>query len=239
MGISGTATEVTISPSGGNVTNDADKKITVTPTVTTTYTISAKNGTASASPKTVTVTVTGGGGGTTPTYDLTLNKSGTGEGNVTSEPAGINCGDDCSSDRGTYNANVVVTLTAEEAEGSTFAGWGGACVNSTGACEVTMNQAKTVTATFDTASTPLEAPEIESFGAERSEITAGESVNLVWSLSGGPSDFSLIMNDVTEQNLTVTGRTSVSVSPDSTTTYRLSVTNDAGDDVEYTTVTVN
>ncbi len=59
--ISGTATEVTISPSGGNVTNDPDKKITVTPTTTTTYTINAKNGTVTSTSKTATVTVTNGG----------------------------------------------------------------------------------------------------------------------------------------------------------------------------------
>lgn len=176
---------------------------------------------------------------TTPTYVLTVNKVGTGKGSVTSAPEGISCDDDCSNDTGTYNASVVVTLTAEEAEGSTFAGWSGACTNSTGPCEVAMNEAKTVTATFGTASTQLEAPEIESFQAVRSTITAGETVDLVWNLSGGPSDFSLIINDVTEQSLTVTGRTSVPVSPDSTTTYRLSVTNDGGDDIKYTTVIVN
>ncbi len=57
-GISGTATEVTISPAGGgNLVNDSDKKLTVTPTATTTYTINAKNGASAASPKSVTVTV--------------------------------------------------------------------------------------------------------------------------------------------------------------------------------------
>lgn len=41
-----------------------------------------------------------------------------------------------------------------------------------------MNEAKAVTATFGTASTQLEAPEIESFQTVRSTITAGETVEL-------------------------------------------------------------
>lgn len=176
--ITGAATEVTISPGVGNVTADADKKVTVKPTSTTTYTINAKNGTATASPKTATVTVTGSGGGTTPPYVLTLNKSGTGEGSVTSEPEGINCGDDCSSDTGTYNANVVVTLTAEEAEGSTFAGWSGACTNATGACEVTMDSAKNVTATFTQSNTTPE-PSLDVLSATYNTNFSADGVAVI------------------------------------------------------------
>jgi uncharacterized repeat protein (TIGR02543 family) len=64
---------------------------------------------------------------------------------VTSSPAGINCGSDCSE---TYNNNTVVTLTASASTGSTFTGWSGACTNSTDTCQVTMTVARSVTANF-------------------------------------------------------------------------------------------
>ena len=78
-------------------------------------------------------------------YPLTVTKGGTGSGTVTSSPAGINCGTDCMEN---YNSGTMVTLTAAAASGSTFAGWSGACAG-TGVCTVTMDGAKSVTATFD------------------------------------------------------------------------------------------
>jgi len=77
-------------------------------------------------------------------YALTISKSGTGNGTVTSSPAGINCGSDCSE---AYNQGTNVSLTAAPSAGSTFGGWSGAC-SGTGGCSVTMNSDKTVTATF-------------------------------------------------------------------------------------------
>ena len=78
------------------------------------------------------------------TYSLTVSKAGTGSGTVTSSPAGISCGSDCSQ---TYNYNTSVTLTAAPSTSSTFTGWSGACTG-TGSCIVTMTAAKSVTATF-------------------------------------------------------------------------------------------
>jgi hypothetical protein len=79
------------------------------------------------------------------THTLTVSKSGSGSGTVTSSPAGIDCGSDCSQ---TYNYGTSVTLTASPAFGSTFAGWSGAC-SGTGSCVVSMTSAKSVTATFN------------------------------------------------------------------------------------------
>ena len=53
---------------------------------------------------------------------LTVTRSGTGSGTVTSNPAGIGCGSDCSQ---SYTAGTVVTLSAAAAAGSTFTGWSG------------------------------------------------------------------------------------------------------------------
>ncbi len=75
---------------------------------------------------------------------LTVAKAGNGVGSVRSTPAGITCGSDCTQ---SYASGTVVTLTATVRSGSSFSGWSGVCTG-TGACVVTMNAAKTVTATF-------------------------------------------------------------------------------------------
>jgi hypothetical protein len=77
-------------------------------------------------------------------YTLSVSKSGTGTGTVTSSPSGINCGSACSSN---FSTGSSVSLMANASGGSTFTGWSGACTG-TGACAVTMNSAKTVAATF-------------------------------------------------------------------------------------------
>jgi 6-phosphogluconolactonase (cycloisomerase 2 family) len=77
-------------------------------------------------------------------YTLTASKAGSGTGMVTSSPAGINCGADCSEP---YVSGTSVTLTATPASGSTFSGWSGDC-SGTGACVVSMSAARSVTATF-------------------------------------------------------------------------------------------
>jgi hypothetical protein len=79
------------------------------------------------------------------TFTLAVTKSGTGTGTVTSSPSGISCGSTCSEN---FSSGTVVNLTATPDSGSTFAGWSGAC-SGTGACSVTMDAAKSVSATFN------------------------------------------------------------------------------------------
>jgi len=80
----------------------------------------------------------------TPTYTtLTVNKAGLGSGTVTGQ--GIDCGSDCTED---FTDASRVTLTAEEGGGMSFAGWSGCDTSSGNTCTVTMNQDRTVTATF-------------------------------------------------------------------------------------------
>jgi len=81
-------------------------------------------------------------------YTLTVQKSGSGSGTVTSSPSGINCGSDCTE---TYNAGMIVTLTAMAGSGSTFEGWSGGGCSGTGTCPVAMEASKTVTAAFASA----------------------------------------------------------------------------------------
>ena len=66
---------------------------------------------------------------------LTVVKTGSGQGTVTSNPAGINCGGDCNQP---YAPGTSVTLTAEPEQGSTFEGWSGAC-GGTVTCTVPMD----------------------------------------------------------------------------------------------------
>jgi uncharacterized repeat protein (TIGR01451 family) len=81
----------------------------------------------------------------TPTFTLTVQKTGSGNGTVTSSPAGINaCGATCTAD---YLDGTIVELTANIGPDTDFLGWGGAC-SGTGACQVTMSAARSVTANF-------------------------------------------------------------------------------------------
>ncbi len=78
-------------------------------------------------------------------FDLVLSKSGTGVGTVTSSPAGIDCGSDCSE---TLVDGTSVTLTATPTTGSSFAGWSGSECSGTSTCTVTMLGARSVDAKF-------------------------------------------------------------------------------------------
>jgi YVTN family beta-propeller protein len=70
-------------------------------------------------------------------YALTLMMIGTGAGSIAANPTG-----------GTYAHGAVVAVTATPAAGSQFSGWSGACSGSSNPCNVTMDGAKSVTATF-------------------------------------------------------------------------------------------
>jgi len=85
-------------------------------------------------------------------YALTVVLAGAGAGAVTSSPAGIVCGSDCTN---VYNTGTVVTLTAAPAVGSKLSAWSGGGCSGAGACKVTVNAAKTVTATFVPATVTL------------------------------------------------------------------------------------
>jgi len=78
-------------------------------------------------------------------YTVTTNRSG--NGSITSSPAGIDCrtaGGTCSAP---YLYGTSITLTATPDAGNVFTGWSGACTG-TGACTLTVEANKSVTATF-------------------------------------------------------------------------------------------
>ena len=92
---------------------------------------------------TTSVGSTGGQTGTTPaTFLLSTEVAGTGAGDVIA--SGFSCSSTCSH---SYPAGATVSLQAQPASGSTFAGWGGAC-GGAGSCTVTLTGDRSVSATF-------------------------------------------------------------------------------------------
>lgn len=91
---------------------------------------------------------TGQGGGTT-SYALQVSRAGTGSGSVSSSPTGISCGSTCSAN---FSPGTSVTLSASASSGSVFAGWSGDCSGAQSSCTVSMNLARSVSATFNSSS---------------------------------------------------------------------------------------
>lgn len=79
-----------------------------------------------------------------------------GIGKVTSSIGGINCGLGSTACSAYLATNATVTLTAAWGANGTFTGWSGACSGSASTCTVTMDSARSVTATF-ASNTPPQA----------------------------------------------------------------------------------
>ncbi len=107
---------------------------------------------------------------------LTVMKAGGGSGVVTSVPAGINCGATCVF---AFRATQV-TITAAADPGAEFVTWSGAGCAGSAPCMITMDAAKTVTATFETRLDPprLVAPLSTATATSRRPI-------LRWELAPG------------------------------------------------------
>jgi Divergent InlB B-repeat domain len=78
-----------------------------------------------------------------PCQPVTVSLAGTGTGSVTDGGA-ISCPSSCT---GSYAEGSAASLTATPAPGSVFTGWSGGCTGSA-ACDVTVNSATAITATF-------------------------------------------------------------------------------------------
>ncbi|MBI5181593.1 MAG: SBBP repeat-containing protein [Nitrospirae bacterium] len=141
---------ITSSPAGIDCGNDcyenyaANTVVTLTATPASGSTFTGWNSDADCSDGVVTMDANKNCTATFFKPTLTVTKVGIGT--VTSIPAGINCGTDCSE---AYNPGTSVTLTATPSTNYSFAGWSGDdCSDGV----VTMNAIKTCTAIFNTTS---------------------------------------------------------------------------------------
>ncbi len=80
---------------------------------------------------------------------LTVDKTGTGDGTVTSAPPGINCGAGCTTENADFIINTMVTLTAAADGISSFSGWGGACAAAGTNASATVNMTDAMTCSAD------------------------------------------------------------------------------------------
>ena len=80
-----------------------------------------------------------------PPVALSVTARGSAPGSITSDPAGISCASSCLA---SFAAGTVTTLVATPGPRARFKGWGGACSGTAPGCTVTLNSARSVTATF-------------------------------------------------------------------------------------------
>lgn len=114
---------------------------------------------------------------------LTITKLGTGTGGVTADIGTLIW----SGNVGTanYATNTLVTLTPVESAGSFFAGWSGACTNTSGQCVIIMNSNQAVSAIF--ASNPVLS--VTKLGTGTGDITANVGI-LNWTDNVGTANYS-------------------------------------------------
>ena len=119
--------------------------------------------------------------GAAPTHALTITKAGQGTvtGKVETYQTVINCGPDCSE---AVPVGKTVELTAAPGPGHAFAGWSGACTGKD-ACIVTMDAAKSVTATFDFVVT-ANPPRLGNIST-RAQVLTGSDVMIGGFVIGG------------------------------------------------------
>ena len=131
-------------------------------------------------------------------HTLSVSTAGEGSGTVTSDPAGIDCGEDCSEG---YEEGTAVTLTATPDDGSTFDGWSGDCTG-TGPCEVTMDAPHDVTATFGTGGTSCG----EGSECDEGTLPPGGTLSTVQGTPANPvspdDPFALGLENVSGQTIT-------------------------------------
>lgn len=139
-------------------------------TATTKFEITAASG---SGPVTSTVTVNVGEG----QVNLTVNKSGSGDGTVVSSPSGIiNCGSTCSNPV-TIGATVSLTATPAAGSGLPSAGvWGNTCVSQGGSvsgstCTIRVESPLTLTATFVAGAKTVTVAKVTGFGAGDGTVT--------------------------------------------------------------------
>jgi hypothetical protein len=111
-----------------------------------------------------------------PLSALSVSLAGNDGGSVTSTPAGINCGNVCSS---SFITGTKIALTATPNATSNFTGWSGAC-SGAGSCNVTLNATASVNATFtaqDFSMAPASTSLSLQSGTPQTDIIAVAGIN--------------------------------------------------------------
>ncbi|NEX16035.1 MAG: hypothetical protein C1943_05220 [Halochromatium sp.] len=99
---------------------------------------------------------------TPPVPALTVTK--TGEGDVLSDPVGIDCGETCTA---TFSLGTPVTLDASAHSGYHFDSWSGACTGALPRCDLLFDQALAVQANFNQGPLPSYRLQVEKQGSGR------------------------------------------------------------------------
>lgn len=129
---------------------DNDKQVSLTATAAANYVFSGWSGACTGASNSCSVTMSQARSVkanfvSVPTNSVALNLTVTGNGNVQSNPAGINCGSTCAA---SFPTSTSVVLTATPNSNHTFTAWSGACSGSANTCTVSMAQARSVQASF-------------------------------------------------------------------------------------------
>ena len=121
---------------------------------------------------------------------LTVTKSGTGSGTVSSSPAGVNCGDTCTN---VFDLKTPITLTATADAGSTFTGWIGVCTGTNPSnSQFTFTANSSCTAVFTSSNVPALGAHprlwLSDLQTRNRLISAAQSNNAEWSRLKGFCD---------------------------------------------------
>jgi hypothetical protein len=150
-------------------------------------------------------------------YSLTVVKAGTGDGTVTSSPAGISCGSTCSE---TFQKTRKVKLTAKANPDSIFTGWSGGGCSGTKPCQVTVDSAITITASFDKKVPHISvSPNSLQFGS----VKVGKNLKKTLQIANnGTGDLWVRIGGLGGPDFSVVGSTNITVKPKKS--YKLSIT---------------
>ena len=135
---------------------ESGEQVTLTATASTNYTFSEWSGACSGS--TSCVVTMSQSQNVTATFDAVASSDATlditvnGSGSVTSSPAGIDCGNDCSQ---VFDINQSVQLTAAASTDYSFSEWLGACAGSSAECNLSMTENLQTTAVFKSDNTQI------------------------------------------------------------------------------------
>ena len=128
-------------------------------------------------------------------HTLTVQKTGTGSGAVTSSPAGINCGSDCQE---VYSEGTSIALSVVADNCMTFNGWSGGC-SGQGSCAVNLNADAVVNAEFILAPADFLASPLTGYAPLSVAFQDMTPCATSWSWNFGDSDPNNT-NTSTEQN---------------------------------------